>query len=88
MRGRKYRKTKGPLIVVSNNTSKMYKAGRNLPGFEVIDVTSLNAELLAPGAEPGRLVIWSLESIEKLDKENLFYSKNGSIQNNKISASN
>ena len=88
MRGRKYRKPKGPLIVVSNNTSKMYKAGRNLPGFEVTDVSSLNAELLAPGAEPGRLVIWSLESIEKLDKENLFYSKNGSIQNNKISASN
>jgi len=88
MRGRKYRKVKGPLIVVANNDSKAYKSGRNMPGFEVTEVSSLNAELLAPGAEPGRLVIWSLNSIQRLEKENLFYSKNGSIQNNKISTSN
>jgi large subunit ribosomal protein L4e len=88
MRGRKYRKVKGPLIVVADNNSKLYKSGRNLPGFEVAEVSSLNTELLAPGAEPGRLVVWSLDSIKRLEKENLFYSKNGSIQNNKISASN
>lgn len=88
MRGRKYRKVKGPLIVVADNNSKLYKSGRNLPGFEISEVSSLNTELLAPGAEPGRLVIWSLDSIKRLEKENLFYSKNGSIQNNKISTSN
>ncbi len=88
MRGRKYRKVKGPLVVVANNNSKAYKAGRNMPGFEVAEVSSLNAEVLAPGAVPGRLVIWSLNSIQRLEKENLFYSKNGSVQNNKTSASN
>jgi large subunit ribosomal protein L4e len=88
MRGRKYRKVKGPLIVVASNDSKVYKSGRNLAGFEITEVSSLNAELLAPGAEPGRFIIWSLNSIQRLEKENLFYSKNGSIQNNKISASN
>ncbi|MBT6995322.1 50S ribosomal protein L4 [Candidatus Woesearchaeota archaeon] len=88
MRGRKYRKVKGPLIVVSSNDSKVYKSGRNMPGFEITEVSSLNTELLAPGAEPGRLVIWSSNSIQRLEKENLFYSKNGSIQNDKISTSN
>jgi len=79
---------KGPLIVVSSNDSKVYKSGRNMPGFEITEVSSLNTELLAPGAEPGRLVIWSSNSIQRLEKENLFYSKNGSIQNDKISTSN
>jgi len=89
MRGRKYKKPKGPLVVVSNNDSKVYKACRNLQGFDIVEVESLNTELLAPGAEPGRLVIWSSGAIERLDKEKLFYSKeNGSVQNNKVSASN
>ena len=89
MRGRKYKKPKGPLVVVSSKDSKLYKACRNLQGFDVINVDSLNAELLAPGAEPGRFVIWSADSIERLDKERLFYlKKNGSIQTNKIPADN
>ncbi len=90
MRGRKYRRVKGPLVVVADNNSNVYKACRNLPGFDVVEVSSLNAELLAPGAEPGRLVIWSLDAIQRLEKENLFYStkKNGSVQDNKVSASN
>jgi len=88
MRGRKYRKVKGPLVVISGKESKVIDACKNIAGFDVADVTSLNTELLAPGTEPGRFVIWSLDAIQKLDKENLFYSKNGSTQNNKISASN
>jgi large subunit ribosomal protein L4e len=88
MRGRKYRKVKGPLVVISGKDTKVMDACNNIPGFEVVEVTSLNAELLAPGAAPGRYVIWSLDAIQKLDKENLFYSKNGTIQNNKVPASN
>ncbi len=88
MRGRKYRKAKGPLVVVSGKDTKVAEACKNLPGFEVVEVKSLNAELLAPGAVPGRYVIWSLDAIQKLDKENLFYSKNGSVQDDKVPASN
>ena len=88
MRGRKYRKVKGPLVVISGKGSKVTDACKNIPGFDVVEVTSLNAELLAPGAEPGRYVIWSLDAMQKLDKENLFYSKNGSTQDNKVPASN
>lgn len=89
MRGRKYKTPKGPLVVVSDNNSNIYKASRNLPGFDVVNVDSLNTKLLAPGAKPGRLVIWSLDAITRLEKENLFYSrKNGSVQSNKTPASN
>jgi large subunit ribosomal protein L4e len=88
MRGRKYRKVRGPLVVVADNNSKVYKACRNLPGFDVVNVDSLNTELLAPGAEPGRFVIWSLDAINRLEKEKLFYKKDGSVQSNKVPASN
>ena len=67
MRGRKYKKGKGPLIVVGEDNGIGF-AARNLPGVEVTDVYGLNAELLAPGAHPGRLVIWTQSAIEQLDE--------------------
>ena len=53
MRGRRKKTGKGPLIVVSQDNG-ISKASRNLPGVDIADVHSLNAELLAPGAHPGR----------------------------------
>ena len=70
-RGRKYKKKKGPLIVVSKN-GKLSKAAANIPGIDVVEVKSLNAELLAPGAKAGRLTLWTKSAIEILDKEELF----------------
>ena len=67
-RGRKYKVKKGPLIVLT----KQNKALSSLLGFDVCLVDKLNAEFLAPGAEPGRLAIWSLDAINKLEKEKLF----------------
>src|SRR3989338_4030264 len=46
-RGRKYRTKKGPLIVVSK-IDKLSNAASNIPGIDIVDVKSLNAELLAP----------------------------------------
>jgi large subunit ribosomal protein L4e len=66
MRGRKHKKGKGPLIVVSENC-KVFYAARNLPGVDIIDVKNLNIELLAPGAHPGRLTIWTASAISQLD---------------------
>ncbi len=86
-RGRKYKTATGPLIVIEKN-SAVVKAASNLAGFEVCNVDSLNTELLAPGTFPGRLTIWSVASLEKLEKDNLYYKKNGSVQDNKKSASN
>ncbi len=70
-RGRKYKTKVGPLIVVSENC-KLEKSAINIQGVDVIKVNNLNAEVLSPGTYPGRLVIWSEKSIEKLGKENLF----------------
>jgi len=67
MRGRGKKIGRGPLIVVSEDKG-VGKAARNLPGVDIADVHSLNAELLAPGAHPGRLVIWGRSAFESLDE--------------------
>lgn len=72
MRGRKYRKKKGPLIVVSKDCGLIKSAG-NIPGINVCAIKNINAELLAPGAVPGRLTLWSRGAIELLEKERLFF---------------
>lgn len=66
-RGRKRRVGKGPLIVVAEDLG-IGRAADNLPGVEVVMVEDLNAELLAPGAQPGRLVVWSKGAFLSLDK--------------------
>ncbi len=86
-RGRKYKTSKGPLIVIEK-ISPIIKAASNVPGVDICIVDSLNAELLAPGTEPGRLTIWSTKALERLEKENLYYKKNGSVPNTKTSAGN
>jgi large subunit ribosomal protein L4e len=70
-RGRKYKKRVGPLFVVSKECSLMMSAG-NIPGVDIVEVKNINAELLAPGAIPGRITLWSEAAIEKLGKEKLF----------------
>ena len=66
MRGRKYKKPRGPLIVISEDEG-ILKAARNHPGVDIIRVNLLNVELLAPGAHPGRLTIWTKSAIEQLN---------------------
>jgi len=70
-RNRKYRIKRGPLIVLSNQCS-LEKASRNMQGIETALVENLNAEILAPGAVPGRLVIWSEDAIHRMEREKLF----------------
>ena len=65
IRGNRYKIRKGPLIIVSK-ACPLQKALKNIPGFDSCIVNKINTEILAPGAAPGRLVIWSLPSIEKL----------------------
>lgn len=69
MRGRRIKHPVGPLIVIAEDNG-VSKAVRNFPGVDVVKVDFLNAELLAPGTHPGRLTVWSLSALEKLD--NLF----------------
>jgi large subunit ribosomal protein L4e len=66
-RGRKMKQAVGPLIVVVDNKGLAEAAG-NIPGVDVVTVNGLNAEILAPGAHPGRLTLWTNGAIERLDK--------------------
>ncbi len=71
MRGRAYKKAKGPLIVVSK-TCKLTRSAQSIPGVEVVSVQYLNAEALAPSIKPGRLTLFTDAAIEKITKEKLF----------------
>jgi len=67
MRGRGKKEGKGPLIVIYEDKG-VSKAARNLPGVDVTVLRNLNAELLAPGAHPGRLVVWAKSAFTALDE--------------------
>ncbi len=71
MRNRKYKRRVGPLLV-AEDASTLKKAASNIPGVDVVDVYNLNAELLAPGTHPGRLVVWTENAINTLQEENLY----------------
>lgn len=71
MRGRRYKRKKGPLVVVSDNCP-LINAVKNIPGVDVVEVRKVNAELLAPGAIAGRLTIYTEASIKKINDQKLF----------------
>ena len=68
-RGRVWKKKKSILIVCGKN-SPILRATRNLVGVDAVTVNSLNVDLLAPGAEAGRLVVWTKGAIEELGRKN------------------
>ena len=71
MRGRKYKRAKGPLIVVSKNCP-LTDAAKNIAGVDVADVKALTIRLLSPGAVPGRVTLWSSDALAIMDKERLY----------------
>ncbi len=71
-RGRKYKKKKGPLIVVSDKDKNIIKSARNIPGVDVVPVKDLSILHLAPGGKPGRLTVWTVSALKKLEEEKLF----------------
>ena len=70
-RGRHYKKAKGPLVVVSKKCS-LLKSASNIPGVDIVEVQKLNAELLAPGTECGRLTLFTKDAIDMFEKYKLF----------------
>ncbi len=64
-RGRKKKIGRGPLIVVANDEG-VVKAGRNIPGVDIVKVEKLNILDLAPGGVGGRLTIWSESALKKI----------------------
>ena len=65
MRGRRYRVRKSVLVVVSSR-EPVERAFSNIPGVEVLTPRELNAEVLAPGGDPGRLLMLSEEALQEI----------------------
>ncbi len=65
MRGRRVR-TPTSLLFVVKEPSKVRRLFGNLPGVDVVTPASLNAEILAPGGDPGRLTVFSEGALEIL----------------------
>ncbi|MBI4043774.1 MAG: 50S ribosomal protein L4 [Candidatus Diapherotrites archaeon] len=65
-RGRKFKRRKSVLIVVSGKTP-IFKAARNLEGVDIVQAKQLNAALLAPGTHAGRLTLWSEKALRALE---------------------
>jgi large subunit ribosomal protein L4e len=57
----------GPLFVVSNGSS-LKTATRSVEGVSVVKSSDLSILDLAPGSSPGRLTIWSKDSLGALTK--------------------
>ena len=70
-RGRPYEKKKGLLLVVGGNC-ELLKSAKNIEGVDVVEAKKINAELLAPGANPGRATLFTQNAITQIEKEKLF----------------
>ncbi|MBS3175160.1 50S ribosomal protein L4 [Candidatus Woesearchaeota archaeon] len=70
-RGRGIKYSKNPLIVVAKKCD-FINAVSNLPGYDVVDVKSLNAQLLTLGHDKIRKCIFTESAVSTIGKEKLF----------------
>lgn len=68
MRGRKYKTPRSVLFVVSPGSPLLIGA-RNIPGVSTATPKGLNTEALAPGGDPGRLLVLSKKALTSLGGE-------------------
>ncbi len=64
LRGRRYKQRKSLLIVTAGEPSL---AAGNLAGVDAVSVRQLNTEHLAPGAQAGRLTLWTRSALRTLE---------------------
>ncbi|MGQ4891096.1 MAG: 50S ribosomal protein L4 [Candidatus Njordarchaeia archaeon] len=67
-RGRKYKRRKSLLIVVSGENEEIIKSARNIEGVDVVPVDNLSVEHLAPGGHPGRLLVITEKALNMLNE--------------------
>ncbi len=65
MRGRRYRRRTGPLVVLPPDAPAA-RAFANLPGVDVVTPGGLSTEALAPGGVPGRLTLFSQNALKEV----------------------
>ena len=71
MRNRRYRTPVSILLVVADDEQALFMGASNLPGVEVASVKGLNASILAPGGDAGRLTVFSESAIAKIGEWSL-----------------
>jgi len=64
-RGRKYKRKRSVLIVAVKDKG-ILKAAKNIPGVDVCLAKDVNAELLAPGGDAGRIAVYTKSAVTKL----------------------
>ncbi|MFW6378547.1 MAG: 50S ribosomal protein L4 [Nanoarchaeota archaeon] len=74
-RGRPKQNKKSLLFVVSKDCP-LLRAAKNIAGVDVVPVTSLNAELLAPGSQPGRATLFTDTALDIMSQQQLFTDVN------------
>ncbi|MEA3199225.1 MAG: large subunit ribosomal protein L4e [Thermoplasmata archaeon] len=67
MRGRRYKTPKSILFVVSGLEAPVLTAARNLTGVDVATPEMLSTELVAPGGDAGRLVVFTKSALNALE---------------------
>jgi large subunit ribosomal protein L4e len=68
LRGRKYKKPRSVLVVVSKACDAV-KASKNIAGVDVITADDLGTMHIAPGTAAGRLTLWTEGAIEALKEK-------------------
>jgi len=76
MRNRRFKKRRGPLVVVDNEAQALVRALRNIEGVDVLNVNRLNIRHLAPGGQLGRLLVFTEGAVTELKQQ--FGSMRGS----------
>lgn len=66
-RNRRYVQRRGPLVIFDDE-SNVPAAFRNIAGVEIANVHRLNLLQLAPGGHVGRLIVWTQDAFQALDK--------------------
>lgn len=66
-RSRPYKVKKSVLFVVSKKCP-LSRAASNISGVDIVTPDHLNAELLAPGAKPGRLTLYTEDAVDAIGK--------------------
>lgn len=67
LRGRRMRQPKALLFVVSGLEAPVLTAARNLAGVDVATPEMLSTELVAPGGDAGRLVVFTKSALTRLE---------------------
>lgn len=82
IRNRRFKKRRGPLVVVDDEAQALVRALRNIPGVDVLNVNRLNIRNLAPGGQLGRLLVFTEGALAELKQQFGSLRGSGTVRKN------